>query len=64
METTEAIPMLLWCPMCHERHIDEGEYAKGHKDHACQFCGLVWRPALVPTVGVLFLPGYKNAAKV
>jgi hypothetical protein len=21
---------------------------------------MVWRPAIVPTVGVLFLPGFKN----
>ena len=55
------IPMLLWCPACHERHVDEGEFAtRPHRDHACQYCGLVWRPALVDTVGVRFLPGYKN----
>jgi hypothetical protein len=33
---------------------------KPHHTHACQHCGMVWRPALVPTVGVEFLPGYKN----
>lgn len=55
------IPMLLWCPVCHERHVDEGEFVtKLHRDHACQYCGLIWRPALVNTVGVRFLPGYKN----
>lgn len=57
------IPMLLWCPGCGERHIDAGDFAtKPHKDHACQVCGMVWRPALVPTCGVQFLPGYKNEA--
>lgn len=56
-----AIPMLLWCPECGERHIDEGEFAtKPHHTHACQSCGHVWRPAIVHTVGVRFLPGFKN----
>ena len=56
-----AIALLLWCPGCNERHIDEGEFAtKLHHTHACQHCGMVWRPAIEPTVGVLFLPGFKN----
>jgi predicted RNA-binding Zn-ribbon protein involved in translation (DUF1610 family) len=55
------IPMLLWCPECGARHIDEGEFAtKVHHTHACQSCGMVWRPAVVPTCGVNFLPGFKN----
>jgi rubredoxin len=58
---TESIPMLLRCPECSVRHIDEGEFAtKPHHTHACQECGAVWRPAIVPTVGVRFLPGFKN----
>ena len=58
---TTPIPMLLWCPVCHERHIDRDEFAsKAHHSHACQFCGVVWRPAIVDTVGVQFLPGYKD----
>jgi len=58
---SEPIPMLLHCPMCSARHIDEGDYAtKSHHTHACQDCGHVWRPAVVPTVGVRFLPGFKN----
>lgn len=57
----EAIPMRLPCPDCGKLHIDEGEFMfKQHHTHACQFCGMVWRPALVPTVGVQFLPGFKN----
>lgn len=57
-----AIPMLLWCPGCRLRHIDAGEFAtKPHHTHACQGCGMVWRPAIVPTVGVKFLPGFKDA---
>lgn len=56
-----AIQMLLWCPECGERHVDAGEFAtKIHRTHACQSCGHCWRPAIVPTVGVRFLPGFKN----
>ena len=55
------IPMILHCPSCRVRHIDTGEYAsKHHHTHACQSCGMVWRPAIVATVGVQFLPGFKN----
>ena len=57
-----TIPMILHCPQCCERHIDEGAFArKMHHTHACQGCGFVWRPAKVNTHGVQFLPGYKNA---
>jgi hypothetical protein len=57
------VPMILNCPACGGRHIDEGEFAtKSHHTHACQHCGMVWRPAIGPTVGVQFLPGFKNAA--
>lgn len=58
------VPMRLNCPACGELHVDEGEFAtKPHHTHACQHCGMVWRPAVVPTVGVYFLPGFKNGAK-
>ncbi len=58
---SEPIPMLLWCPSCGARHVDAGEFAtKPHHTHACQSCGMVWRPAIVPTCGVLFLPGFKD----
>jgi rubredoxin len=61
MNDLVPIPMLLWCPACGWRHIDEGEFAtKAHHTHACQGCGMVWRPAIVPTTGVQFLPGFKN----
>lgn len=57
-----TIPMLLTCPSCGARHIDEGPFAdKPHHTHACQGCGMVWRPAKVNTHGVRFLPGYSNA---
>lgn len=61
----DPIPMIIYCPMCKARHIDEGEFAtKAHHTHACQRCGHVWRPAIVPTVGVQFLPGFKNSDNV
>lgn len=64
----EPIPMLLTCPECGKRHVDAGEFAtKPHHTHVCQHCGMTWRPAIVPTVGVQFLPGFKdeiNPAKV
>lgn len=57
----DPVPMLLWCPECGERHVDAGEFEKKpHHTHACQSCGMVWRPAKVATVGVAFLPGCKN----
>lgn len=57
------IPMRLTCPACNALHIDEGEFAsKPHHTHACQECGAVWRPAVVSTVGVRFLPGFRNGA--
>ena len=53
--------MILYCMHCGERHIDSGEFAtKPHHTHACQTCGETWRPAKVPTVGVQFLPGFKD----
>ena len=55
------IPMFLTCPLCGARHIDMGEFAtKPHHTHACQGCGLTWRPAIEMTVGVQFLPGFKD----
>lgn len=57
----QPIPLLLHCPQCNERHLDEGIWSdKPHHTHACQECGHVWRPALAFTVGVRFLPGFKN----
>lgn len=57
-------PMLLWCPECGRRHLDEGEWStKLHHTHACQHCGHCWRPAVVNTCGVRFLPGFKNTSE-
>jgi hypothetical protein len=56
-----VVPMLLHCPDCGTRHIDEPPFdVRPHRLHACQHCGMLWQPALVPTVGVQFLPGMKN----
>ena len=62
------IPMILHCPgvgedgtVCGARHIDRNEFAsRPHKSHSCQRCGFTFSPAAVPTVGVQFLPGYKD----
>lgn len=56
-----ALPMLLWCPVCGQRHIDADDMP-AHKTHACQYCGMLWRPALIATHGVRFLPGCKDDA--
>ena len=62
-KAAEPVPIRLECPNCGELHIDEGAFAtKPHHTHACQHCGAVWRPAVVATVGVRFLPGFKNEA--
>ena len=60
---TDAVPLAirLPCPDCRRLHIDTGAFAtKVHYTHACQYCGHVWRPAIAPTVGVRFLPGFKG----
>lgn len=62
MSDEAPIPMLLWCPLCGTRHVDKGVMEhRPHKTHACQSCGLNWKPAMVPTVGVQYLPGCKDA---
>jgi hypothetical protein len=61
IETPAPVEMILSCPMCHTRHVDRGVFAtKVHHTHACQGCGHCWRPAVVATVGVQFLPGFKD----
>jgi predicted RNA-binding Zn-ribbon protein involved in translation (DUF1610 family) len=57
----EPMPMRLRCPDCGELHVDVGEFfTKLHHTHSCQKCGETWRPAVAHTVGVQFLPGFKN----
>jgi hypothetical protein len=61
----EPILMLLWCPACGERHVDRNAFAtKLHHTHACQACGMTWRPAIEMTVGVQHLPGFKDEHQV
>jgi len=63
-QQASPIPMILHCPMCHARHIDEGEFAtRPHHTHSCQTCGHCFRPALINTIGVQFLPGFKNTVE-
>lgn len=58
---TAAIPVRIPCPECGVFHVDEPPWdTKPHHTHACQQCGNVWRPAVENTVGVRFLPGFKN----
>ncbi len=61
------IPMILYCPKCSFRHIDEGEWAtRPHHTHRCNECDMEWTPALVHTYGVLKLianPGAVDAAR-
>lgn len=55
MQEPEPIPMVLHCPSCGTQHIDapsEGWDNPPHRSHLCDFCGCIWRPADVPTVGV------------
>lgn len=52
------IPMVLHCPKCGLQHVDAPEPEVGwtnppHKSHLCHGCRTVWRPAAVPTNGVL-----------
>lgn len=64
LNSAYTIPVILHCPQCGERHIDEQEFLEvAHHTHACQGCGFVWRPAKVNTHGVRFLPGYSNSDK-
>lgn len=60
-QAESPIPIRLNCPECSELHVDEGEWASRlHHTHSCQKCGHTWRPAVAYTVGVRFLPGFKN----
>lgn len=69
VELEAPVPMRLVCPgrnldgtPCARLHIDAPPFdTKPHHTHACQHCGEVWRPAIVATVGVQFLPGFKNS---
>lgn len=56
-EAREPVPMILFCPVCGERHIDQPDPANEwtnppHRSHLCAACGHIWRPADICTVGV------------
>jgi hypothetical protein len=59
--TADSAPldMVLHCPACGLQHIDAAESAEApwtnppHRSHLCHGCGHVWRPADVPTNGVV-----------
>jgi hypothetical protein len=56
-ESLGIIPMMLRCPMCSFRHIDDGEWTeRPHRTHLCRQCAHEWRPANVYTRGVEALP--------
>lgn len=58
MVDTKAQPARIrtCCEKCGTLHVDKGEWAKEpHKRHQCESCGLIWQPALYPTIGVQFL---------
>lgn len=56
IEAPTPKPMILHCPKCGMKHIDEGEWAsvRRHKSHLCMGCGEIWRPFDFHTVGVAF----------
>jgi len=52
--------MMLFCPRCHEQHVDAPEPEKGwtnppHATHTCQHCGTLWRPSNHNTTGVFHI---------
>jgi predicted RNA-binding Zn-ribbon protein involved in translation (DUF1610 family) len=48
-----GINKVLHCPGCGVQHIDMGEWkTRLHKTHACDNCGIEWRPFNYPTRGV------------
>lgn len=56
-ERIVPVPMVLFCPRCGDRHIDQPDPENGwlnppHRSHLCAGCGLIWRPADICTVGV------------
>jgi len=58
---SKGLPMLLYCPECGLQHIDEPDERTPewdnppHRSHLCHGCGCIWRPADIPTEGVLNL---------
>ena len=55
------VDVVLHCPVCLERHVDQPQPEKGwtnppHRTHECQHCGHLWRPYDVATNGIAMLP--------
>jgi hypothetical protein len=51
------LDMVLHCPSCGAQHVDAADPETGwanppHRSHLCHACGVIWRPADVPTNGV------------
>lgn len=51
----DAVRVIIWCPNCHEQHIDD-EFAKPHIVHRCAFCDVQWKFSEWNTLGILSLP--------
>lgn len=51
-------PIITNCPKCGRQHIDRGVWAESrlHKTHLCEYCGGLWKPKDVFTVGVEKFP--------
>lgn len=57
---SKPIDMLLFCPnpACGVKHVDAPDPSQGwdnppHRSHKCHVCHTIWRPADVPTNGVI-----------
>lgn len=51
-------PMVLHCPQCKLKHVDEGIWATlPHRWHLCEACKHEWKPSAGYTVGVEEVPG-------
>ena len=54
----KPIDMILFCPRCGMQHVDKVDLPRGwgdppHRSHLCERCRFAWRPADVPTYGVM-----------
>lgn len=54
MTIVPAVPMILHCPKCNEKHVDRGVFGTTHvhRTHLCGSCGHIWKPFSYATVGV------------
>lgn len=46
------IAMILFCPGCHEQHVDADAPRRRHHTHLCDSCGHEWKPSHAATMGV------------